>query len=183
VNAIAVSKGPGSITGLRIGMSAAKGFAYANSAQLVGVSKLEALAMRAATRPGEIICPLMDARQGSIYAGLFRAEEISTEQVRLPLLQPIRLQPDYAGPMDAIAGWATELDAITFCGEGALKFAGRLRELLGPKFRLAPSIRNLPSAEEVAYIGAMMIERGEHDDMMLLEPDYLRNSYASGSAK
>jgi len=184
IGAIAVSRGPGSFTGIRIGMSVAKALAYANDAAVVGISTLEALALRAASGTmhfgGANICTLLDARQGEVYAGLFRvcaADPAASVAPGTPAPMPAleRVREDYAGKMDALADWITT--PTFFAGEGALKFRDKLVEMLGANFMLVPSIRNLPGAEEIAWLGAQRLARGERDDLVLLEPDYLRRSY------
>jgi tRNA threonylcarbamoyladenosine biosynthesis protein TsaB len=178
ITAVAVSKGPGSFTGLRIGMSVAKAIAFANEAPIVGVSTLEALALRGAgILPDAPICPVLDARQGEIYAGLFRAlpgPEAPAGRAALPGLT--RLREDHAGRADALADWIT--GPTLFLGEGALRYEKELRRIFGANFVLAPRTRILPSAEEVAALGAARLDRGEQDDLAMLEPDYLRRSYA-----
>ena len=74
VDAVAVSMGPGSYTGLRIGVSTAKGWALAHDAALVGVPTLEALAaqVRPWGRPGDVVCALLDARRDDVYAAAYR---------------------------------------------------------------------------------------------------------------
>jgi len=184
INGVAVSRGPGSFTGLRIGMSVAKAVAFANSAPVVGVSTLEALALRAAgLATGLPVCAVLDARQGEVYAGLFRAADGPVAQpgecIPMPNLE--RLQPDYAGKLEGIAGWIT--GPTVFLGEGALRYRTELASAFGPNFLLAPAIRLLPSAEEVAAIGLARLARGEQDDPVMLEPDYLRHGYTSVKPK
>lgn len=180
IDGVAISRGPGSFTGLRIGMSAAKAIAFANNAPIVGVSTLEALALRAlCSGHGRPVCTLLDARQGEVYAGLFQLA--ADPPPNLPSAQPtpmpriVRLQEDSAGHLGMLSDWVTE--PTLFAGEGAFRYHTELQALLGDKFCLTPSIRNLPSAEEVAWIGAQRLARGEHDDPLLLEPDYLRRAY------
>jgi tRNA threonylcarbamoyladenosine biosynthesis protein TsaB len=173
ISAVAVSKGPGSFTGLRIGMSAAKAIAYANGAKLVGVNTLEAMALRAAGL-GAPVCPLLDARQGEVYAALFAVSPGDLarrpgEPAAMPRLE--RLREDFVGRIEELRGWIAQ--PTFFLGEGALRYAGELGRMFGPHFVPAPVIRNLPSAEEVAYLGACRIAAGEEDDLALLEPDYL----------
>ena len=73
VDAVAVAAGPGSFTGVRIGMAAAKGFAWGRELPCFGVSTLEAMALHPGIYEG-IICPVMDARRAQVYNALFRAE-------------------------------------------------------------------------------------------------------------
>lgn len=178
ITAVAVSKGPGSFTGLRIGMSVAKALAYANGAALVGVSTLEALALRGATiaQAGVPVCPILDARQGEVYAALFRPI-VPSPAPGVPMQMPAleRLHEDFAGKIEELAAWIHQ--PTIFLGEGMLRYQSRLEQLLGDHFLLAPTIRNLPSAEEVAWLGAQRLAHGDADDPVLLEPYYLRHSY------
>jgi tRNA threonylcarbamoyladenosine biosynthesis protein TsaB len=177
---VAVSRGPGSFTGLRIGMSVAKGFAYANSIPIVGVSTLEAIALRAAgVGPVDRVCALLDARQGEVYAAMYRVAGRAPDSISalMPALEP--LHDEFAGSLDAVLEWITE--TTLFAGEGAFRCRERLAEALGGRFLLAPSIRNLPSAEEVAWLGARCLASGPGDDLVALEPRYLRRSYTEKS--
>lgn len=209
ISGVAVAIGPGSFTGLRIGLSAAKALAWANRVPLAGVSTLEALALRAATGcvPFSFsaggssalppVCALLDARQGEVYAGLFRIEppaprftparapasavpapESAAGLPASPLALPslVRLREDYAGPLEAFLDESITSPTL-FAGDGALKYRDRLQARLGGHFLPSPAIRNLPSAEEVAALGAARLARGQHDDPFLLAPDYLRRSY------
>src|SRR5690606_569280 len=70
VRTVGVAIGPGSFTGLRIGLSVAKALAYSSGAEIVGVGTMEALALRAASGRNALVCPLLDARQGQVYSAL-----------------------------------------------------------------------------------------------------------------
>ena len=76
LDGIAVSKGPGSYTGLRIGVSAAKGICFAQDLPLIEVGTLEAMAcgMKAEAQPGDLLCPMIDARRMEVYCALFDAQ-------------------------------------------------------------------------------------------------------------
>lgn len=83
LDAVAVSKGPGSYTGLRIGVSAAKGICYALDKPLIAVGTLEAMAsgMKAEARPGELLCPMLDARRMEVYCAIYDHEGREIEPV------------------------------------------------------------------------------------------------------
>lgn len=144
VDAIAVSEGPGSFTGLRVGVSAAKGLAYATGKPLVGVPTLAALAehaVRASAVPaGSVIVPLLDARRGEVYYQLFsqengdavpigepRAAEIS-EVVALLAERPALLTGEAAGTvltMGAGVGGAVQARSdIARCHAGTIALMG-----------------------------------------------------------
>jgi len=170
MSGIAVAIGPGSFTGLRIGLSAAKGLAYAAGLPLVGIGTMEALAVRASSAaPGLPVCTLLDARQGEVFAGLFNVSGSGAE------ISVTRRHTDHAGSIAAISDWIST--PTIFAGDAALKFEAQLRELYGDKFFAGHPLRNLPNAEEVGLLGMQRLARGEQDDLMLLEPDYLRRSY------
>lgn len=173
LSGIAVSIGPGSYTGLRIGLSAAKGLAYAAGLPLVGIGTMEALACRASSSgmAGLPVCALLDARQGGVFAGLFMVRDDGVTGIHVT-----RERADHAGSLEALSAWISE--PTIFAGDAALKFRPQLLELFRDNFVAAHVLRNLPCAEEVALLGMQRLARGEKDDLMLLEPDYLRRSYA-----
>lgn len=171
ISGFAVSRGPGSFTGLRIGMSVAKALAFANSAPIVGISTLEALALRAALT-GFPVCPILDARQGHVYAALYRVN--SPQQIET-------LHAPAACALTDVAAWVTEPTVIA--GDGAHKLAESLRALIGERFLPPSPLRSEPSAEEIALLGLERLARGDADDPLLLEPDYLRQSYVQRSTQ
>jgi tRNA threonylcarbamoyladenosine biosynthesis protein TsaB len=83
LDAVAVSKGPGSYTGLRIGVSAAKGICYALDKPLIAIGTLEAMAsgMKAEAQPGELLCPMLDARRMEVYCAIYDHEGNEIEPV------------------------------------------------------------------------------------------------------
>lgn len=173
ISGVGVSRGPGSFTGLRIGLSAAKGLAYAWGVPVVGIGTMEALALRASTPlPGQMarVCTLMDARQGELFAGLFDVRASATCEFEVE-----RLRAEHVPDLAAIHSW---IEAPTlFAGDAVLKFGELLRSTFGDRFVPASALRMLPSAEEVAWLAYQRIRRGESDNLLLLEPEYLRRSY------
>ena len=141
VDAVAVATGPGSFTGLRIGMSAAKGLAWANGARLVGVSTLEAMALRAmglgSAVEGLAVGVLVGARQGEVYGGLFAGghgrERAAAARARL-----CRRHRRMAGASRGAGAFRR----IALVGDGAAKHAGALAASLGERLvRLPPAAR------------------------------------------
>jgi tRNA threonylcarbamoyladenosine biosynthesis protein TsaB len=169
VDALAVALGPGSFTGLRIGVSTMKSLAFATGKPLVGVPTLDALAW---TLPfaGHPVCPILDAKKGEVYAALYR-----TDGGRLE-----RLWEDRAiAPERLAAALAEEVPGpVVFLGDGVAPFAPLLRRLLGDDARLVPPANRLPSAATVAELGQAALERGERADPAALLPRYLRRSEA-----
>ena len=124
VSCVAVSAGPGAFTGLRVGMSAAKGFCFGWGVPLASVSTLHALAHRF---PGEgrIVCPVQDARKREVYAALFRWEGGKLA----------RLSPDMALAPALLPGRIPDGDVL-FCGDAVASFGALFRESLGDRAML-----------------------------------------------
>ena len=112
IDAVAVSRGPGSFTGIRIGVSAAKGLCWGADKPAIGVSTLEAMAWNAADAPaGSIICCAMDARRSQVYNALFRFENG----------RPVRLTEDRAIGLEALAAELLPTEKTIFVlGDGGL---------------------------------------------------------------
>jgi len=164
---LAVSIGPGSFTGVRIGLSAAKGLALALDIPVVGVSTLEALAVRAG-RDCRLICPVVDARRNETFVAAYRWPRGSD----LPRLA-------IAASVMPIGNFLQRLRGrCLFLGDGALRYRAQIESHLGDRAAFAPPHRILPSAEEIAWLGQMRLARGVADDLAQLEPVYIRSSDA-----
>ena len=161
---IAVAKGPGSFTGIRIGVAAAKGLAWGADKPGLGVSTLEALAWNAAALEGALLCPCMDARRGQVYNALFRVE--GGLPVRLCEDRAISLQE----LIDDLRGRG---EAPFLMGDGA-ELAFRALKEAGLDCRLAPENLRWQDAYGVAAAALHAPEESWGD----LEPVYLRLSQA-----
>ena len=163
VDLLAVAHGPGSFTGVRIGVSMVKGLAWASDKPCVGVSTLEAMAWHGLAAGG-LICPVMDARRSQVYNALFRMEDG----------RPVRLTEDR--PI-ALTELAEELRAykerVFLVGDGA-ELSFRTLSELGLPCVLAPENLRMQSAWGVA-MAAMDKEPGSADSLL---PVYLRLSQA-----
>ena len=164
IAALAVNRGPGSFTGVRIGISTAKGLAASTGLPLVGVSGLLALAWQVVpTR--RVICPRLDARRREVYCARYRfdAGEI------VPLT-PETVCP----PEDAVRGLD---DAAVLIGDGVVAYQARLRAVRGGSFQMLPAFQHAIRAAAIAWTAWPRIERGENE-LAPLAPQYLRPSYA-----
>jgi len=165
VDGIAVAIGPGSFTGLRIGLGTAKGLALATGRPLVGIPTLEAMAWNLpfCRHP---ICPILDARKKEIYCALFRFE---AEHLR-------RLMEDVALTPQALAERIEE--PTVFLGDGVKVYGDLLAGRLKEKVLFPPLARRVGSAALVAELGLKRLLNGEQDDPTGLVPRYIRPSEA-----
>ncbi len=165
VDAVAVARGPGSFTGVRIGVATAKGLCWGAGKNAVGVSTLEAMAFLALSAPeGSVLCPVMDARRAQVYNALFTPEDG----------RPKRLTADRA---IAAADLAEELRALGrpayVLGDGAAVCARALDEA-GIPYRLAPEPIRMQNAWGVC-MAAMDVPPAPAGELL---PVYLRLSQA-----
>ncbi len=165
VDGFAVAVGPGSFTGLRIGLSTAKGLVVVGGQPLVGVSTLEAMAwtLPFCTHP---VCPILDARKGEIYCALFRHEGD-----RL-----IRLMDDAAIAPDRLLSRIQQ--PTVFLGDGLVVYEGLVQSQLKELALFSPLAGRGGRAAAVADLGRRRLLRGDRDDLVQLAPQYLRPSEA-----
>ena len=163
--AVAVSIGPGSFTGLRIGLATAKGLHFALGLPLVGVETLKALAANVSPT-SKLICPVLDARRSQVYTALYRSRPGGLEELLPPsLLSPLKLTERIKEP-------------TLFVGDGLLPFGEFFRERLGQNFEAAPAYLKHPRAATVGILGRDKALAGDFDDPLRLLPLYLRPSEA-----
>ena len=166
-DAVAVAAGPGSFTGVRIGVAAAKGYAWGRELPCYGVSTLEAMAWGLGAFQGWI-CPCMDARRSQVYNALFRAEEGSLQ----------RRTEDRAISLEELKKELLELDGPIFLvGDGSNLCYNTLRGDV-PNLVLPPEHRMHQRASGVAVLAAREIAQGKAGDAAALVPNYLRLSQA-----
>ena len=164
---IAAAAGPGSFTGLRIGLSTAKGLAWPGEKPCCGVSTLEAMAWNLAHVDG-VICCAMDARRNQVYNALFRAEEG----------QLIRLTPDRAISLaELFQGPGAEKETQILVGDGA-ELCYNYAVPLGADLILAPPHLRYQRASGVARAAALRARQGELIPAADLAANYLRLSQA-----
>lgn len=165
IDVIAVAHGPGSFTGVRIGVSTAKGLAWAAGKPVAGVSTLEAMAYNGVAAPeGAVICCAMDARRNQVYNALFE----------MCGGIPIRLCPDRAISLDELSAELKSIGGQYYVvGDGAALCFGALAES-GVNSVIAPEPVRMQTALGVA-MAARGLRPGSADDLL---PVYLRLSQA-----
>ena len=167
MDAIAVAAGPGSFTGIRIGVAAAKGLAFAADKPAVGVSTLAAMARNVAFCDGLVICA-MDARRQQVYNALFEAKDG----------QLTRLTPDRAIALEELAEeLRSDPRPKTVVGDGAKLCLAHLTAA-GIPCRLAPAHLVMQNAISVALEAEAMAAKGKLVSAQALEPVYLRPAQA-----
>lgn len=167
LGAVAVAAGPGSFTGVRIGVAAAKGLAWGGQIPCYGVSTLEAMARNLGVHNG-IVLPVMDARKSQVYNGVFRAENgVLT-----------RLTEDRAISLEDLEKELQNAEGPIFLvGDGSTLCYNTLKEAV-PGLVLPPEHRMHQRAAGVGLVAYEMIAGGEPGDGASLQPNYLRLSQA-----
>ena len=165
VELFAVSAGPGSFTGVRIGVATLKGIAFGKSKPCVAVSTLEAIAENAKAREG-LICPVMNARRSQVYTALF-----SSDGEKLT-----RLMPDSALSINELDELLSKYEhPVTFCGDG---YGITLKALKNTTASPLPDRLRHQSAYSVAQVALRKYESGEYTNDTDLTVTYLRPSQA-----
>ncbi len=167
IEAVAVAAGPGSFTGIRIGVAAAKGFAWGAELPCYGVSTLESMALNLGVWQGYVL-PVMDARRSQVYNALFRAEKGKLT----------RLTEDRAISLDDLKEEIKNLEEPVFLvGDGSILCYNTLKESVSALV-LPPEHRMHQRAAGVGLAAYQKIEAGESGDGASLAPNYLRLSQA-----
>ena len=160
IDAIAVSKGPGSYTGLRIGVSSAKGLSYSLDKPLIAIDTLESLALQVEIESGFII-PMLDARRMEVYASVFDAKMNQVREIKAEILEE--------------DSFKTYLDKskVYFIGSGVDKTKSLINH---PN---ANFIENrLPSANEMGRLADLKYKKSDTEDVAYFEPYYLKDFIA-----
>ena len=178
IDAIAVAAGPGSFTGLRIGSATAKGLGLALKKPLVAIPTVEGLAYNLYDTPG-LICPIMDARRGQVYAGIY---EFDGQKLHI-------LEDQMAVPIEELGEklkkYLKEGRRVTFLGDGVPVHKTKIKEeiLPGEAVTFAPANMNRQRAASVGTLGMQYYKEGKIETAMEHEPDYLRVSQAERERK
>lgn len=166
VDGFVVSKGPGSFTGLRIGMATIKGLSFGASKPYVSVSSLDALAYSLINFDG-IICPIMDALRDSVYTCLYKNENGNLKSLI-----------DYSAlDLEELVSLLKEKgEKVIFTGDGIIKHKAYLQENL-PNAIFAPNHLSLVRASSLGELGLKLLKEGKIDDVNSA-PLYLKKPQA-----
>jgi tRNA threonylcarbamoyladenosine biosynthesis protein TsaB len=162
----ALSLGPGSFTGLRIGVSAVKGLALASRKPVAGVSTLDVLAYQISSTP-YLIYPIIDARKGEVYTASYRYGE-GNDLKRQSVYQAIK-------PEELIRKIQ---ERTIFVGDGVRTYGDYLRNSLSSLAVFPPNQLNVPHGSGVAKLGLELLRKGEQLDLATFTPLYVRPSEA-----
>ncbi len=169
LDAIAVAAGPGSFTGLRIASATAKGLGLSLGCPIVSVPTVDALAFNL-WGSDTLICPIMDARRGQVYTGLYSFEADGQFTV---------VKPQCAVDFTEIADQINKTgQPVTFLGDGVPVFTDKITELIKVPYRFAPAHLNRQHASSVAALGKLYYENGDCEPAADHRPEYLRLSQA-----
>ena len=163
IDGVAVSSGPGSFTGLRIGMTTGKTLAWSLNKPLVGISGLDGVAFNAWGAAG-VICPIFNAKRNQVYTALYKMNKGELERISdYMAIEPVKLLehlPNY--------------EQVTLLGDGIEPFISIFSIALEDRLVIPPSANRLPRASHIAYLGWKRLLKGEADDAMSLSPFYIR---------
>ena len=172
LTAIAVSQGPGSFTGLRIGASLAKGLAFPKDLPIIPVPTIDAIAYGAFPADA-VLCPLMDARRMEVYSGLY-----SFDGDRFIVHEPACARP-LSEQIKAAEALAEKLDKpVLYLGDGLPVFMEEIRAQMSWPSLFAPPHTRCQRAGSVAVLGAKMLAEGISESCLTFQPLYLRKSQA-----
>ena len=172
LDAVAVSEGPGSFTGLRIGASLAKGLAFPGDLPIIPVPTIDAIAY-GAFGSDAVLCPLMDARRMEVYSGLYSFRDGEFIVHEGAVARPLALQ------VEAAEALAKELGKpVLYLGDGLPVFAEEIRRIMTVPSLFAPAHMRCQHAGAVASLGAKLFDEGVRESCLTFEPVYLRKSQA-----
>lgn len=169
INLVGVSIGPGSFTGLRIGLSTAKGLAFSLRVPIIGVPTLDALAANITGCEGDLICPVIDARKGQVYTAFYRGHDDGGAE---------RISPFYViDPKDAVRSIPPG-GRVFLLGEGARLLETSRSEASDRRIHFTPEHLANVRAASIGLIAEHRFKSGRTDDINALKPLYIRPSEA-----
>lgn len=165
LHAIAISKGPGSYTGLRIGVSAAKGLCYALEKPLISVPTLQIMALQVPCLKNELVVPLLDARRMEVYSAVFDHDYHQTRETKAEIIDENSFES------------ILNKGVVHIAGDGAQKCVGMINHV---NVRFLPDI--YPSAREMTIVSDLKLREADFEDVAYFEPYYLKD-FVAGKPK
>jgi len=166
IDGFALASGPGSFTGIRIGLSSVKSLSLASGKPIAPVSTLKCLAWKLKDSQSRLLCPLLDAKKGEIYAALFESKDLTLEE----------LIPQGAYKPDCFFSLLPSHRIVLFIGNGVSLYRNRVLDYLKDKARF--SSRSTFIAHEVGLLGYEIFKSKKGVSSVELEPLYFRKSQA-----
>lgn len=168
LDCVAVSAGPGSFTGLRIGASTAKGLAWTLGIPIVPVSSLMGLAANVTERE-TLVCPIMDARRGQVYYGIYRITDG---------IPDVLAEPDADAVETVLEKVKAMGDRVIFLGDGVPVFQEIIQEKCEIEVEFSHAVNRYQRGAGIARLGELLFEKGEYVTAAEFAPVYLRKSQA-----
>lgn len=173
LTALAVTIGPGSFTGLRIGLAAAKGLSLATARPLVGISTLEVMAHNIVFSDS-LVCPLLDARKQEVYTAFYDVTGIYP----LRLTEEMACSPAEMAERALAQAKISRKNKITLLGDGYAPYADFFRDYFQERLGVPPAHLMLPRAAALGSLAALRVGQRDFDDAFNLRPVYIRLSEA-----
>ncbi len=158
IDAVSISKGPGSYTGLRIGVSAAKGLCFSLDVPLISIPTLESMAHQVELQAGEMVIPVLDARRMEVYSCVYDADYQEIRETRAEIIDE-----------GSFAEYVST-SKVYLIGSGSKKCRGVLEH---PNFQFDATI--VPSAREMAPLAFKKFQAKQFEDVAYFEPYYLKD--------
>lgn len=173
IDAVAITGGPGSYTGLRIGSATAKGIGLALNKPIINVPTMDALAYNLYSSQ-YVICPIMDARRGQIYTGIYKFEETEMKTIKP---QCIMMIDELIKELDTIK------ESVMFLGDGVDVHKQLIDDIMDTKHYYAPASMNRHKASTLGTIAEIYYKNGKIETAKEHKPEYLRLSQAERELK
>ncbi|MCI8956732.1 MAG: tRNA (adenosine(37)-N6)-threonylcarbamoyltransferase complex dimerization subunit type 1 TsaB [Eubacterium sp.] len=173
IDAIAISGGPGSYTGLRIGSATAKGFGLALNKPIINVPTMDALAYNMLSSQ-YIVCPIMDARRGQVYTGIYRfdgTEMVTIKEQCIIMIDELMYELDKIGM------------PVMFLGDGVDTQKETIETKMSSEHYYAPASMNRHKASALASLAEIYYQNGKYENAGEHKPEYLRLSQAERELK
>lgn len=173
IDAVAITGGPGSYTGLRIGSATAKGIGLALNKPIINVPTMDALAYNLYSSQ-YVICPIMDARRGQVYTGIYKFEETEMKTIKP---QCIMMIDELIKELDTIK------ESVMFLGDGVDVHKQLIDDIMDTKHYYAPASMNRHKASTLGTIAEIYYKNGKTETAKEHKPEYLRLSQAERELK